>query len=157
MDVVERLLAISDIEPLKARYFRLVDAKQWDEWAQLFTADAVTDFSTLDPNLVFRGRAAMLAATAGTVGRIVRTIHHGHTPEIEVLDSASARGVWAMTSCRFWPEGEERTADFKETTRWAYYRENYIKTGEGWRICYLRLEPLHFAAIRECDIYPLQR
>ena len=33
------LLEIEQIKQLKARYFRLMDQKRWDEFAQLFTED----------------------------------------------------------------------------------------------------------------------
>ena len=35
----ESLLAIEQIRQLKARYFRLLDTKQWDEWGEVFTVE----------------------------------------------------------------------------------------------------------------------
>jgi hypothetical protein len=40
---VERLVAIEDIKQLKARYFRLMDQKNWDGFEKLFTPDVVFD------------------------------------------------------------------------------------------------------------------
>jgi hypothetical protein len=148
VDATRRLLDIAEIEALKARYFRLVDAKQWDEWAELFIPDAVTDFSALDPSLVFRDRAGMVAATAGPVGRIVRTIHHGHTPDIEIVSPTAATGTWAMCSWRAWPEGREipadfMPADFMEVQRWGTYHDEFVKTDAGWKISVLKLISHH--------------
>ena len=39
---------IEEIKQLKARYFRLMDTKQWDEWADLFTDDLDTWFEDDD-------------------------------------------------------------------------------------------------------------
>ena len=43
MQTPERLLAVEQIRQLKARYFRLLDTKRWDEFEALFSADAVFD------------------------------------------------------------------------------------------------------------------
>jgi hypothetical protein len=39
MDTLERSRAIENIRALKARYFGLMDTKQWDELADVFTPD----------------------------------------------------------------------------------------------------------------------
>ena len=46
MDDLKTLLAIEKIKRLKARYFRLMDLRHWDEWAELFTKDCVFTFVT---------------------------------------------------------------------------------------------------------------
>lgn len=43
--IVRALLDIEEIKQLKARYFRLLDTRRWDEWAQLFTVDC--EFRTM--------------------------------------------------------------------------------------------------------------
>ena len=50
---VSQLLAIESVRALKARYFRLMDMKLWDQWQALFAADAVMDV---------RGEGSALAA-----------------------------------------------------------------------------------------------
>src|SRR4029453_6249329 len=91
MDEDERLWAVEQIKQLKARYFRLMDKKRWDEWAEVVAKDAV--FGAGDN--VIHGRDAMVENVSGTAST-ARTVHHGHTPEIEVIDDTNARGVWAM-------------------------------------------------------------
>ena len=36
----EQLTDIEAIKQLKARYFRLMDTKRWEEWGDVFTKDA---------------------------------------------------------------------------------------------------------------------
>jgi hypothetical protein len=53
----------------------------------------------------------------------VRTIHHGYTPEIEVLDGRLAADVWAMMD-------EIRDRSLRLVLRgWSRYHETY----EPWR------------------------
>ena len=43
MTPIDRLLAIEEIKQLKARYFRCMDQKKWDEFEAVFTPDVVFD------------------------------------------------------------------------------------------------------------------
>ena len=40
-DFSQQLWEIEQIKQLKARYFRLMDTKDWDAWRELFTDDCV--------------------------------------------------------------------------------------------------------------------
>ena len=87
MDAAEQLLAVEEIKRVKARYFRCMDTKDWEGFAQVFAADAVMDMSEEagaapgDLSHITRGAADIAAmAQAGMEG--VQTVHHGHMPEI---------------------------------------------------------------------------
>ena len=56
-DLLQRLCDIEAIKQLKARYFRLMDQKRWDDWALVFAKDAhlVVPEGGVDE----RGRAAV--------------------------------------------------------------------------------------------------
>ena len=41
--LVQRLIDIEAIKQLKARYFRAIDRKEWDELGQVFAPDAVLE------------------------------------------------------------------------------------------------------------------
>jgi hypothetical protein len=45
IDALARLNAIEDIKQLKARYFRLMDTRDWQGMALTFSRDAVWDCS----------------------------------------------------------------------------------------------------------------
>ena len=140
MTPIEKLLAIEDIKNLKARYFRLLDARQWDEWGKLFTPDVVAEFPDDQPGLVYRSRDEMVGTVASFQSYGV-TVHHGHTPEIEILSPTTARAIWAMQDMVSLPEGALSTG-FREIRGWGHYHETYAKSAEGWRISSLKLTRL---------------
>lgn len=65
----------------------------------------------------------------------VVTVHHCHTPEIEVTSPDTATGVWAM-------EDMLRFGDGSELHGFGHYHETYRRTDEGWRIASSRLTRL---------------
>ncbi|WP_308162708.1 nuclear transport factor 2 family protein [Nocardia alni] len=130
---VRRLIAIEDIRQLKARYFRCVDLRLWEEFADLFTEDLVVDFaeSTSDP----KGKTEFLASVARHF-RSGYSVHHGHIPEIDVVDDTSATAIWPMY------DRVESPADsgYVSHEGWGHYTETYRKCDDGkWRICRSRL------------------
>ncbi len=117
---VERLLAIEDIKQLKARYFRLMDQKNWDAFEKLFTPDVVFDLreaifardqvtkeilksgdllvraeQVVDKDWMQRG-AANVRRWEETILTGVVTAHQGHMPEIEITSPTTARGYWHL-------------------------------------------------------------
>jgi uncharacterized protein (TIGR02246 family) len=133
---VQRLVDIEAIKQLKARYFRLVDAKDWDAWGQVFAIDAVLEIPEGD--LVHRGRDDIVA-NVSTVMESIRTVHHGHMPEIELTGPDTARGVWAMFDYVEWPEQDGRRIGIKG---YGHYVEEYVREDGEWRIARSRLERL---------------
>ena len=99
MDLVQRLEAIEEIKQLKARYFRCLDTKDWDGFADVFTPDARMDMSGevrgRNDDGVTTGNRDIAAFVRRMVGDVT-TVHHGHTPELEVTSPNTATGVWAM-------------------------------------------------------------
>ena len=135
MDTIERLAAIEEIAQVKARYFRCLDTKDWDGFADVFTSDARMDMSG-----ELRGRAAPGAGI--TTGRLeiaafvrsmvgdVTTVHHGHTPEIDVTSETHATGIWAMEDMLRWPSG----APLASMHGYGHYHDTYEKADGRWRI-----------------------
>jgi hypothetical protein len=135
MDALERLIAAEEIKQLKARYFRCMDTKDWDGFAEVFAPDAVMDMSgeMRDPNAKGTGITTGGPKIAAFVRRVVDpvvTVHHGHMPEIEVTSPTTARGVWAMEDKLRWPEG----GAIKTMHGYGHYHETYERTDAGWRI-----------------------
>ena len=55
----------------------------------------------------------------------VRTVHHGYTPEIDILGEDRAVGIWAMMD-------EIRDRQYKLILRgWGHYHETYERRGRG--------------------------
>lgn len=88
---------------LKARYCRLLDTKQWDAWADLFTEDLVLDTSEAGGPPPVIGRTPALAMVRQTI-EAAQTVHQVHSPEITVSGD-SADGIWAMQDRLIFPMG----------------------------------------------------
>lgn len=135
---IDELADIEAIKQLKARYFRLLDTKRWQEWGDVFTADAHLDTSDDAAHAVARGRDAIVALVSGAVGAAV-TVHHGHMPEIAITGPRSARGVWAMEDYLEFP-GDPPALVLHGR---GHYFEEYERCTDGaWRIGKLRLARL---------------
>jgi uncharacterized protein (TIGR02246 family) len=124
---------IEAIKQLKARYFRTMDTKDWSGMRQVF-ADDVTMDTTGSGGAVVTGADEFLRFLREAIGDVV-TVHHGHTPEIELTSPTAARGVWAMEDMLRWPDG-------RELHGYGHYHETYEKTGGAWRIKTSRLTRL---------------
>jgi len=128
----EQLVEVEQIKQLKARYFRLMDTRQWQDWAQVFTEDAVLQWGPNDGD-VAKTRDGIVELVSHVL-REATTCHHGHMPEIEIEDASRARGIWAMY-------------DYVETPQYVlngfgHYHEQYRKVDGAWRIHRLRLTRL---------------
>jgi hypothetical protein len=135
---------IEAIKRLKGRYFRLMDTKDWAGFRRLFTDDVTVDVS-VDGAGVFEGVDALLAMLEPTLAEVV-TVHHGHTPEIELTSPTTATGIWAMEDHLRFPEGNE--LGISELHGYGHYHETYAKSEDGdgdrgeWRISSTRLNRL---------------
>ncbi len=110
---------------LKARYCRLLDTKQWDAWADLFTEDFVLDTSASGGPAAITGRDAAVAMVRQAIAT-VRTAHQVHSPEIAVTgDSATA--IWAMQDRLVFDNGHGMTG-------YGHYTETYVKQRGAWKI-----------------------
>jgi hypothetical protein len=135
-DRLHELLDIEAIKQLKARYFRLMDLKQWDDWGMVFASDCVMEVP--EAEMVNTGREEIVANVSGAlVG--ARTCHHGHMPEIEITGPGSARGIWAMFDYVEW-EAQDGTRIGLQG--YGHYREEYTREDGEWRIARTRLERL---------------
>lgn len=143
MTADERLLAIHEIERLKARYFRCMDAKDWAGLESVFTPDVVTDFreSTQphDQSLLIEGAARYVATLAPILQPLV-TVHHGHMPEIEITSATTATGIWAMEDMLWAPEGSGMP--WRRLHGYGHYHERYAQRDGRWRISAIRLTRL---------------
>jgi hypothetical protein len=145
VEPTERLAAIEAISQLKARYFRTMDTKQWEEFRAVFTDDLELDVSAdlerwgMDgsPGRVKGGDAAV-AMIRSSIEHAV-TAHHGHMPEIDVLDPDHATGIWAMADLVLFAEG----SPLPGIRGYGHYHERYVRTPAGWKIAALRLTRLH--------------
>jgi SnoaL-like protein len=128
---LEYLADIEAIKQLKARYFRLMDAKNWAELGDVFTRDAVAGGGAAE----ITGRAAIIEFISTTASDRVRTAHQGFLPEIEIVGPGQASGIWAMSDY-FEVRGTEPPIGFQG---FGHYQDRYAREEGTWRISASRL------------------
>ena len=116
---------IEAIKQLKARYFRLMDVKDWDGMREVFADDVYID-TTDSGGRVVQGADDFMAGLRSLLADVV-TVHHGHMPEIELTSDTTATGIWALQDLLRWPDG-------RELYGYGHYHEEYEKVDGRWRI-----------------------
>ena len=139
MTDLEKLLAIEEIRQLRPKYFRVIDAKQFDELEEIFTPDAVFDSreAVADPikgqypgfpvSPVSVGREAVVQGIIAGMPEALQSCHMGHTGEIEILSDTTAKGVIPFSDRLIIP-------GVLATTGYGYYFDEYEKIDGKWRI-----------------------
>ncbi len=125
------------IKQLKARYFRLMDTKDWDGLRDVFTSDVAIDMSA-EGGGVTHTFSDFLPFLQNAIGGVT-TVHHGHMPEITLTSESQATGIWAMEDMLWWPEN----GPLRHMHGYGHYHETYRRTPDGWRIASMTLTRLH--------------
>jgi len=119
---------IEAIKQLKARYFRLIDTKDWEGLTHVFSPDVVVDTSG-DGGAVTQTADDFIDLLRSNIEHVT-TVHHGHMPEIELTSTTTARGVWAMEDELWWPDG----SPLHHMHGYGHYLDTYEKAEAGWRV-----------------------
>jgi uncharacterized protein (TIGR02246 family) len=125
---------LETIKQLKARYFRMMDAKDWTAMRRLFADDAVID-TTASGGRVISGAGEFMAFLRETLAEVL-TVHHGHMPEITLRSPSTATGVWALQDILIWPDGSRMHG-------YGHYHDEYTKLDGSWLIQASTLTRLH--------------
>jgi hypothetical protein len=140
MDDTAKLLAIEEIKQLMARYFYGYDHKDWVYWRdQVWAPEGRLEVTELDT--VVSPRDAMIEWVAAQSADQV-TVHHGHTPIIEITSDTTATGIWAMEDLLWRSLKNPAHGDVSFIHGWGHYHERYVKLDVGWRILSTRLSRL---------------
>lgn len=118
----EQLSTLEELRQLKARYSYLLDTKQWDAWALLFTEDF--RWAT-EGGLATEGRGPFVEMVQSSIGTVA-TVHQFHPPVLELLSPTTATGLWPMFDYVGFPD--------TPIQGYGYYHETYRRTGDGWQI-----------------------
>jgi hypothetical protein len=127
------------IRQLKARYCRYLDTKDYDAWRALFAADVVVKLDLAvsaggaDPQTMppLEGIEAFEPVVMSGVADAA-TMHHCHTPEIELTSESTATGIWAMEDLLIFADGNQLHGA-------GHYHETYEKRDGAWVITSLHL------------------
>jgi hypothetical protein len=148
VDTLERLEAIEEIRNLKARYFRYIDCKLWDELSSVFTADMRV--VTPAGRVWMEGGAAYAASLRFGLESAV-SCHQGLSSEIEIIDDANAKGIWAMQDVIEWTDRHPREG-WKSILGRGHYHETYRHENKAWRIATLTLIRLRLDIVWPHDV-----
>ena len=118
----DQLSTLEEIRQLKARYSYLLDTKQWEAWAALFTED----FRWATENdLAVEGRDAFVEMVRSSIDE-VPTVHQFHAPVLEILSPSTASGLWPMFDYVQFPG--------TPLQGYGYYHETYRLGSDGWQL-----------------------
>lgn len=142
----ESIIALEAIKNLKSRYLAAVDNKDWQAMEEIFTSDAVIDFSGEDQyhvghhgmteehlnpvKTVVIGGAEAAVRIAKAVDGIV-TVHQGHDPQISLTSPLTAKGKWTLYDQLDY--GDELMQGY------GHYHETYLLKDGRWQIASLLL------------------
>jgi len=141
----EILFEVEEIKKLKARYYRLMDTKQFDLLEDVFTEDATFDDraainagdpSEGNPDDIFttdgfmKNRKEIMHIMRTMAAPPMRSFHHGHMPEIDITSPTTATGVWAMEDIVYWP----MNGPCQKLHGYGYYYDTYVKQGGKWKV-----------------------
>jgi hypothetical protein len=134
MDALQQLVEIEAIKQLKARYMRAVDTKDWPLLESTFSPDARSVYNS--GKHAFEGRAAILGFLKDALDNDhVITMHHSHTPEIEITSETTARGHWYLED--FVINEGAGTAEMAAGTvlhGTGIYSDEYVRIDGEWKI-----------------------
>lgn len=148
MNPIDALCWTEEIRSLKSRYFRLMDAKCWGDYAALFLDDSVFDVSEAfkdpggaDGSLLeaavrepIVGRDAIVAYVSRGLNARVCSVHAGFAPDIEILSENLARAVWPMEDRLWLADGPVALMH-----GWGHYHETYTRREGRWYIQALKI------------------
>ncbi|TDC87050.1 nuclear transport factor 2 family protein [Actinomadura sp. 7K507] len=122
--------ALEEIRQTKYRYLRCLDLKDWDEFADTLTEDALAAYGTraVGKPLRLEGRDAIVDYMRADLGPEFTTVHFAGQPEIRV-DGDRAEGTWCL-------EDTVIAKAYRVMIRGsAFYEETYRRCADGkWRI-----------------------
>jgi hypothetical protein len=148
MDTLAKLMAIEEIKQLKARYFRLMDTRDFDAMTEVFCREAEFDATEAlgfmpvggtwqgERGAYLRGREEIMSFIRASFENST-SVHHGHCHEVTIDSETEAHGVIAMED---YIRGLDRTT--KRLHAAGHYHERYRFEDGAWRIAHARLTRL---------------
>ncbi len=131
MDALQVLVDKDAIRELKARYFRFLDTKQWDKWTEVFEPEFEHSME-FEQQEINGPREDFVKFVSQALEGVI-TVHHGHSPEIEITSPITARAVWPFVD-RLKPAPDAEPGQGVTLDGYGHYHETYVKSEDGWRI-----------------------
>ena len=134
---VQTLLDIEAIRRVKHAYFRCIDTGNFSELEGLFHPHVSVHFKGGTYEWKLSGRAEYLAALQQSFHSRSVGHHNGHHPEIQILSSDEATGIWYLAD-NMWIMNHK---NFASGT--ALYWDRYRKVDGKWLIAETRYERIY--------------
>jgi hypothetical protein len=138
---INELRDIEALKTLKSRYCHLVDARRWDELAELWTEDATCDYGFFG---AYEGRDEIVYKFFGEIVESASSfmVHMVHNPLIE-LAGDSAKGTWYLTA--------QTTNQPSNRAVWVMglYRDEFKRVDGSWKISSLKFEFQYFTPFED--------
>lgn len=128
MEAINRLLAIEEIRNLKHKYFRAIDMADYELLSTIFTDDITVDYRGGTYRWQASGRDEIITSMKYSFHDQTCAMHTGHHPEIEIIDSNNAEGLWYLHDIFY---------NFNEniiTQGTALYKDKYVYQDSKWLI-----------------------
>jgi len=133
VDRLQELSEIEHIKQLKGRYQRGVDTKDWNLLAGVFAEDAKSVYN--GGKHTYEGRDAILEFLKGGLGPIeIQSMHHAHTPEIQITDETTAKGIWYLEDFVISQRPSKNAAYGTVMHGTGIYSDDYVKQDGRWWI-----------------------
>jgi bile-acid 7alpha-dehydratase len=135
MDPMQALVEIEAIKKLKARYQRAVDTKDWELMRSVLAPNARSVYS--DGKYSFEGRDAIvgfLSDPKGLGNTEIQSMHHAHTPEIEITSETTASGKWYLEDFVLMAIPSDWAPNGSVMHGTGIYIDEYVKIDGEWYI-----------------------
>ncbi len=132
----KRIGALEDteaIKQLKYRYFRACDGKDKEAFRSCFAEGEITIEYGRIGSYRSRDELTQVFSDLACQEHIVE-MHHAQNPDIEILDREHARGVWSLYYYMI------NTRDKNAVQLGGIYRDEYVRTKEGWHMSHSAFE-----------------
>ena len=129
---LQRLRDIEAIRQLRARCFLCVDHQEWERWGR----EVLTEDFHFESDAGVQDGRDLVVTEVGRALISAQTVHHGHTPLIELTGPDTATGVWAMNDYVNMPADGSGVV----LRGYGWYHDEYVRTPEGWRLKACRME-----------------
>jgi len=141
-ELLQQMLDYKEIVELKARFARTADAKDWQGFRCVFSAEGKFDFGG---GYAVEGGDAFVTEVAGQLEGAV-SIHRFWLPEITFVSTTEAEGIWACNDYIEWTP-DPVTGERRGFQGFGREYETYRKIDgawkiAGWRVHYDRMDPL---------------
>ena len=130
MDPLQTLIEIEAVKNLKARYFRMLDTKDWEGFKSVWEPQMEHEM-VAEQQKHHGSRDDFVGFVSQALNGVV-TVHHGQTPEIEITSPTTAKAIWPFVD-RLKP-GPDAIKGAPEMIGYGHYHETYLKSDAGWRI-----------------------